>query len=259
MKPITDKRFVRGLAVLAALCMILIASCGSSGGQPEKDYESEIDPRWYTLRPTPVPIPENSGGEARLTRNFYFIFDGSGSMSQGVSQNCGGDQKFGAKIEGARWAIRQFMQKVPKDVNIGLYVFDNTGEREVTPLGVGNRDTFMAAIAAVDAGGGTPLAKAITFGADRLAEQYKKQLGYGEFRLVVITDGIAQDIPKAAIYAASYGFPIYAIGLCVPADHPLRHYSVSYRAADNFSDLAKGLEDTLGELPNFDATRFDSQ
>jgi len=51
--------------------------------------------------------------------------------------------------------------------------------------------------------------------------------------------------------------PIYAIGLCVQADHPLRQFSVSYRAADNYEDLQKGLDATLAELPNFDVTEFE--
>ncbi len=109
----------------------------------------------------------------------------------------------------------------------------------------------------IEASGGTPLALAIRYGTERLIRQYKKQLGYGEFRLVVVTDGKAAGIPEAALYAAKHGIPIYAIGLCVGTDHPLRHYSVSYRAADNFADLSKGLADTLAELPNFDVTEFD--
>ena len=100
------------------------------------------------------------------------------------------------------------------------------------------------------------MAQAIRYGTDQLIRQYQRQLGYGEYRLVVVTDGIAEEIPQAALYAAQYGIPIYAIGLCVEANHPLRNFSVSYRAADSFRDLQKGLEATLAELPNYDVTEF---
>ena len=92
---------------------------------------------------------------------------------------------------------------------------------------------------------------------NQLVEQYKRQLGYGEFRLVVVTDGRADGIPDAASYATRYGIPIYAIGLCVDPGHPLRRYAVSYRAADSFEDLAQGLEETLAELPTYDVTDFE--
>ena len=116
---------------------------------------------------------------------------------------------------------------------------------------------FLSAVNGIRAGGGTPLAAAISFATDRLVEQYRRQLGYGDYRLVVVTDGRADKIPEAARYAAYYGMPIYAIGLCIDDDHPLRRYAVSYRAADSFADLAAGLEETLAELEDFDVTDFE--
>jgi hypothetical protein len=234
-------------------------SSSSSGSSEEKARYSETDQRWIEQEAVEIHIPAESGGEAKLTRNFYVIMDGSGSMREATTSDCGGDQKFPNKMVGARWAIKKFLENVPEDVNIGLYVFDSNGRREVVPLGASNREAFIKAVDDIEAGGGTPLANAIRYGTDRLIRQYKKQLGYGEFRLVAVTDGKARDIPDAALYAAKYGIPIYAIGLCVGPNHPLRHYSVSYRAADNFADLSKGLTDTLAELPGFDVTQFEEK
>jgi len=199
-----------------------------------------------------IPL-DDSEGVATLTRNFYFIFDGSGSMANKVS---GGEQQFENKLVGAKWAVRQFMTKVPDDVNLGLYVFDGNGRREVVALGSGNRERFLSAVEQIRAGGGTPLFSAITFGADQLVNQYKQQLGYGEYRLIVVTDGIADNISSAARYTDRFGIPIYTIGLYIGEDHPLRQFSMSYRAADNFEDLARALEETVAELPSFDVTEF---
>ncbi len=204
-----------------------------------------------------IPLDESlAGDEASLTRNFYFILDGSGSMSRKPGYSCRGDQRFRNRLQGAQWAVREFLAKVPEDVHLGLFLFDTRGQRQVVPLGAGNRGDFLAAVDGIWAGGGTPLAGAIAYGADRLVEQYKRQLGYGEYRLVVVTDGQADKIPQAADYAGRFGLPIYAIGLCIEEDHPLRRHAVSYRAADSFSDLAQGLEETLAELPSFDPTEF---
>lgn len=198
-----------------------------------------------------------SSSQPSLTRNMYFIFDGSGSMAASPDKFCKGNKRFRRKIDGAKWAVKEFLKKVPKDINIGLYVFDAKGTYEAVPLGPNNFARFIKAINNVKPGGQTPLAASIKTGTNKLIEQYKKQLGYGEFRIIVVTDGIAEGIPDASIYAAQRGIPIYAIGLCIGQNHPLRQWAVSYRAADNFRDLAKGLEETLAETPVFDLKEFD--
>ncbi len=218
-------------------------------------------PEVETTFDDPVEIPldeEMEGAEVSLARNFYFIIDGSGSMDSEPGGACRGDQSFGAKLDGAQWAVQEFLTKVPDDVHLGLYVFDRDGRQEVVPLGAGNRDSFLGAVNGIRSGGGTPLAASITYATDRLVEQYQRQLGYGDYRLVVVTDGRADQIPEAARYAAHFGMPIYAIGLCIDEDHPLRRYALSYRAADSFADLAEGLEETLAELQSFDVTDFEA-
>lgn len=224
---------------------------------PESDWEMTEAPTFGD--PVEIPLDEDiEGAEASLARNFYFIVDGSGSMKSKPGGACRGNQRAASKLAGAQWAVREFLSKVPDDVNIGLYIFDREDRREVVSLGTGNRQHFMDSVDNLQAGGGTPLAPAIQLATDKLVEQYKRQLGYGEYRLVVVTDGRADQIPEAARYAANFGMPIYAIGLCIDEDHPLRRYAVSYRAADSFEDLAQGLEETLAELPDFDATDFDA-
>ena len=204
----------------------------------------------------------SDSAQISLARNFYFIFDGSGSMRDALGSDCGGDQSFKRKLDGAKWAVAEFLKKVPEDVNLGLYVFDerhtSKAECNVLPLGPNNMTAFLQAINEVEAGGGTPLARAIQFGAEVLAQQKAKQLGYGEYRLVVVTDGLADDIPQAAEFATEKEIPIYAIGLCIQEDHPLRQYAVSYRAANNFQDLAKALEATVAETEFYDAKTFEA-
>lgn len=234
----------------ALLLALLLVSTGCGGSH-------EDDPGFENLTFAEIPLDEGSlDGEVQLTRNILFIFDGSGSMSERPGRRCRGDRSFETKIDGARWAVARFLDKVPEDINIGLFVFDDRGVELRLPLDRENRRGFLAEVDEIIAGGGTPLAESIRFATDRLIDQYKEQLGYGEYRIVVVTDGLADGIPHAARYAASYGIPIYAIGLCVEDDHPLRRYAVSYRAADSFEDLEAGLEETLAELPSFDPVTF---
>jgi len=197
-------------------------------------------------------------GAASLTRNFYFIFDGSGSMSESLNKQCKGDRRFSSRLEGAKWAVEQFLPLMPRDVNLGLWVFDSYGNSERVLLGPDNRDKFLAEVQKTRAGGNTPLTESIEQGVSRLVEQRDKQLGYGEFRLIVVTDGQAtgRPLPQAVDYARERHIPIYTIGLCIGEKHELRKYSVSYRAADSIEALKRGLEETLAETNMFDPKAF---
>jgi hypothetical protein len=207
---------------------------------------------------TDVPRQATPGGEAALTRNFYFIFDGSGSMSESLNKQCKGDKRFGSRLEGARWAVEQFLPLVPRDVNLGLWIFDASGNRERVVLGSDNRTKFLTEVQKTRAGGNTPLTESIEQGVNRLVQQRDQQLGYGEFRLIVVTDGQATGRPlsQAVAYARERHIPIYTIGLCLGVEHELRKYSVSYRAADSIEALKRGLEETLAETNVFDPQTF---
>ncbi len=242
---------IAGGVLFLVFFIIVVLQFEDPGVVPEVDAAFD--------EPVEIPLDEDmEGAEVSLARNFYFIFDGSGSMDSEPGGACRGDQSFGTKLDGAQWAVKEFLTKVPADVHLGLYVFDRDVREEVVPLGAGNREAFLTQINRIRAGGGTPLAAGITYATERLVEQYQRQLGYGDYRLVVVTDGRADKIPDAARYAAHYGMPIYAIGLCIDEDHPLRRYAVSYRAADSFADLAAGLQETLAELQSFDVTTFEA-
>jgi Ca-activated chloride channel homolog len=210
------------------------------------------------LAQTKVSPPAAAVGEASLTRNFYFILDGSGSMEGALGKQCAGDKRFKTRLEGAKWAVEQFMPHVPPGVNLGLWVFDSRGNSERVPLGSNNRAAFLSESLKTTAGGNTPLTEAMEQGIKRLLQQREQQLGYGEFRLVVVTDGQATGRPilQAVNYAREHRMPIYTIGLCIGEAHELRKYAVSYRAADSVEALKRGLEETLAETNVFDAQTF---
>jgi hypothetical protein len=259
------KNFIRLLILLTIMGIIASMFCTEKREKHEQQAAA-TDPAKVETPNQVEPASDfatSDLGQISLARNFYFIFDGSGSMRDPLGSDCGGDQSFKHKLDGAKWAVAEFLKKVPEDVNLGLYVFDEhhvppQPDCEVVPLASNNLAAFLQAINEVEAGGGTPLARAIQFGAEVLAKQKAKQLGYGEYRLVVVTDGLADDIPQAAKFATEKEIPIYAIGLCIQEDHPLRQYAVSYRAANSFKDLAKALEATVAETEFYDAKTFEA-
>jgi hypothetical protein len=265
-----------GVLRLLLVLTSLIAGCEGDGGSvgPPTTTSVTMPPPTRPVPPPTAPVPEAGAGTtdspasgtsdaASLTRNLYFVLDGSGSMDEDPATRCpgsGAKGSFPTKIAAARWAIGEFLGQVPAEDRLGLYVFDRGGQREVVPLGTGNRPRFLAAVKAVYAAGGTPLAEAIITGVDKLAAQRDEQLGYGDFRLVVVTDGEAtgRRLEDGTAYALAKRIPIYTIGFCVGRTHTLFQHSVAYRAANSPAELRRGLEETLGELDAFDMKSFET-
>ena len=189
------------------------------------------------------------------TRNFYVVLDGSGSMNE---RACQGD---GRKMEQAKAALEVFSRAVPRNVNLGLLVFDRAGVSERVPLGTDNRPAFLQHVQATNPSGGTPLSSAIAIARQRLEDQARRQLGYGEYNLVVVTDGEAssgQD-PRAVVNDMLTRSPIivHTIGFCISPNHSLNQPGRTvYKAANDRRELEQGLEATLAEAPRFTADRF---
>jgi len=248
--PVILHAAVLALLLGLAACTTTTTTTPSSSGDP---YTTATGSATAPVEKPEIPLDKAVPGISQsVARNFYVVFDGSGSMDE----RCGeGDQQFSNKLQGAKWAVREFLKKVPDDANLGLYVFDDNGSREDVPLGSGNRQRVLDEIGKIAAGGRTPLGQAIGFGSERLVQQYQKQLGYGEYRLVVVTDGEAtDDLYEGVRRARQYRFaiPIDTIGFCMGSDHALRRYSDSYRMASNSNDLARALEETLAEMDSFE-------
>lgn len=237
-------------------------SDSATGVVPDDDrpslasYALRAENSWPSLEETGGGAGNGAAPAADLfAANYYVVLDGSGSMNK-VACSAGK-----AKIEAARIALNSFATSVPANANLGLAVFENRGIGEVLPLGVGNRQAFKQAVAQVQAGSGTPLRSAIGLAYDKLVEQGRRQLGYGEYHLIVVTDGIANEgeDPTDTVNRMLAESPVMlsTIGFCIGEEHSLNQPGRAYyRAADNPEALRKGLQDVLAEAPAFDLIDF---
>lgn len=184
-------------------------------------------------------------------KNYVMIFDGSGSMAD---QRCSGDT---TKIAVAKEAVADWAQSVPDDANLGLIVFDQQGFSTRLQLGQGERRAFVQQVQAVVPGATTPLNRAVQIAYDLLTAQAGKQLGYGEYHIVIVTDGAANLPAKLtqtvnALLARS-PIIISTIGFCIADTHSLNQPGRTiYKAADNPEALRQGLQDVLAESESFD-------
>ncbi|MXZ01540.1 VWA domain-containing protein [Candidatus Poribacteria bacterium] len=179
--------------------------------------------------------------------NIVVILDASGSMQEKFSSD-----QTKSKMEAAKVALLEVLSKVPDDTHIGLLVFSgaNIQSEWVYPLGAKDTQKLTAAIQLPQPSGNTPLGRYIRIGANRLLEQREKQYNYGNYRLLVVTDGKASDADKVRHYTPEIlnrQIRIDVIGVDMQTDHMLAKVVDSYRKADNPGELVAAVSQILAE------------
>jgi Ca-activated chloride channel family protein len=236
-----------GLIVLSSAC-----SPSALPVQANSAYGSRgVDSSW------PGPAPANNlFASDRLARNYYFVIDGSGSMGD---HDCDGG---GRKIDTAKRAITEFFSSMPDDVNVGLFVFDNNNASERVPLSIIDKKTLYSRVMDISVGDGTPLGSAMKTGYSKLLQQGWVQQGYGEYHLVLLTDGDAEDprMVNKMVSEITMTSPvnIHTIGFCIGESHSLNQPGiVNYLPANNAKQLVDSLRGIASESESFSVDNFE--
>lgn len=239
--------------LIALITSLGLSACGDDQGSTSGNGPTVAVP----AKPAWPPIGEGQRLAADpLARNYYVVFDASGSMSE---TRCA-DGK--TKIDAARMAIAAFAQSLPADANLGLLAFDGAGIRERLALAPADQAEVGHVVGGIYPGGVTPLRSAIAKAYEAITEQGKRQLGYGEYHLVVVTDGEFNpnsENPADVVDKILDDSPvvIHTIGFCIGVQHSLNQEGRTfYKAANNPDELKQGLDDVLAESPSFDVKTF---
>jgi len=256
---------MRACAVVLALCLVGCQQAAPPPPPPPPPKKAQAVPATAAASAPSAsrlpaawpPVKDESGGIASdlFARNYYVVLDGSGSMNE---KGCSGDRP---KMAVAQEALKGFAAALPADANLGLQVFDGRGIRDLLPLGTRNRQEFNRIVDGVKPNASTPLLTAVRQAYARILAQGARQLGYGEYHLVIVTDGIAdagQDpTPAVNQILAESPVVVQTIGFCIGSKHALNQAGRTiYRAADNPEQLRQGLTDVLAEAPQFTVTEF---
>lgn len=188
-----------------------------------------------------------------ITRNFVVIFDDSGSMDD---RDADGNRK----INTAKNAVIEWSKSVPNGANVGLVSFHN-GVWPLQNLDPTSKEQLISTVRDIKHGGGTPLSAAFDTSFLMLTKQGLRQLGYGEYTLVVITDGEADNDSqlnqRVRFVLNNSPIQIYTIGFGIGTAHTLNQPGLTqYRPAENLAELRKGLKEVLAESEAFDETEF---
>ena len=206
-------------------------------------FENEIEKK---VQPETV-------ADKMITRNFVIIFDDSGSMSDP-------DADGKRKIDTAKNAVVEWSKSVPAGANVGLVSFRN-GIWPLQPLTPVSQEQLISAVRDIYNSGSTPLSAAFGESFRMLTRQGLQQLGYGEYTLVVITDGEADSSKRLNRWVKfvlnNSPIQIYTIGFGIGTDHTLNQPGLTqYKPAENLAELREGLKDVLAEAEAFDETEF---
>jgi Ca-activated chloride channel family protein len=256
-----EKFFAPTAQLLAAVLLLGgLTACKDAPPQQQSRQPATASVQPAIPKPLALPWPPAPDGNTvlapnLLTDNYYVVLDGSGSM---LERQCSGNQ---SKIETAKDALKEFAASVPADANLGMLIFTDGQIQELVPIGTGNRQQLAEQVQSASAAGGTPLDDAISAGYAQLEQQAVRQLGYGRYVLVVVTDGQANPghdpTEKVRWMLNNTPVELHTIGFCIGTDHALNMPGRTiYKAADNPAALRQGLADVLAEAEAFDVSTF---
>ena len=179
--------------------------------------------------------------------NVVIVLDASGSMKSPMP---------GAgtsKMESAKTALKSVLAKLPPTTRVGLLVFSaaNLKNPWVFPLGPRNDAVLIPAIDQLQPYADTPLGRYLKIAADRLLEERARQFGYGSYRMLVITDGEAQDqdlVERHTPEIMARGITLDVIGVAMRDKHTLATKAHSYRHATDSESLNRALREVFAEV-----------
>jgi hypothetical protein len=154
----------------------------------------------------------------------------------------------------AKDALKQVLEQIPDTTHVGILVFPRGNW--VYPLGPRKESMLAGAIDSIQSGGATPLGDYMKRGADALLKARRKQFGYGTYRLLVVTDGEANDRGKVEAFTPdiiSRGITIDCIGVEMASRHTLATKVHSYRNANDPESLKQAISEVFAEVASGDA------
>lgn len=237
--------------LLISFMVLLLVGCNNESttitpAQPVAGSTEAVGWTWLNGRSTDLPL--FTADDDIIRKNYYIVFDGSGSMS-------------GDRIKVASAATIEFIKMLDPNVAIGMNAFDARGTSERLALAPNNNIKAIQAVKDVDVSGGTPLNRAVVMAYNKLRDQALRQRGYGEYHIIIVTDGEANsgEDPRDSVMTIVRTSPVqvHTIGFKLDHRHSLNQPGLTnYYPANDYAGIMKGFGSILAESETFDDSTF---
>ena len=189
----------------------------------------------------------------RAEQHVVVVLDDSGSMDDPMQTPAGRVRR----MEVAKRSLIEVLQQLPQETDVGVLALNSQqqGSPWIVPLGSRDKRLWVENISRLRAKGGTPLGASMRTAADALIEQRNRNV-YGTYRLLVVTDGEANDPELVEQYLPQIlarGLELNVIGVDMAGTHSLASRAHSYRAADDDVALTQAITEVLAETSGDDA------
>lgn len=170
-------------------------------------------------------------------KTLVIVFDGSSSME-------------GEKFAQAKKALSVYTEALPPEVKVGLVAFYDDQIWEMSAIGE-SREKLRLAMNNLSCGGGTPLGAAVFKAQDMLYQSAASSGFDGEYHLVIITDGEANDSWILGVVTEDImkqtPVRLTTIGFRISESHSLNRPGIKYISAEDEKEIGKGLQRVLAE------------
>ncbi len=186
----------------------------------------------------------NARQDTQTGKVVVIVLDDSGSMNKAMAGN-------EPKMVVAKRAINRVIETLPPSTQLGILLMNGASSAKgwLVPLGPLDVAEASRKVEATVADGGTPLGASMKRGLDELLK-LRDQRPYGDYRLLVVTDGEASDadiLQRNLPSIVSRGVVLDVIGVDMQADHSLAKRSHSYRRANDEQSFEKALKEVFAE------------
>ena len=190
-------------------------------------------------------------GSATAAQHVVVVVDDSGSMDDRMR-----GQRV-RKIEAAKRSLSVVLDGLAVDAEVGVLALN---QGWVLPMQASARSQAKDHVNNLRARGGTPLGTRMKEAADELLSNRKANT-YGDYRLLVVTDGEASDqavLDHVLPDIMSRGLLVDVIGVAMESEHSLATTVHNYRRADDPASLEHAIATSLAESDPTDAIGGDS-
>lgn len=177
------------------------------------------------------------------------VLDDSGSMDDPMRTAQGQRVR---RIEAAKTALVKVLSNLPENTQVGILALNSkqAGSNWIVPFGqVTDSSQLIRNVTSVQAQGGTPLGAFLKQASDQLLDARQKSV-YGTYRLLVVTDGEANDRKLVDAYLPdilSRGLIVDVIGVDMKSDHSLATRVHTYKRADDDQALTEAITQVFAE------------